>query len=383
MKDLEKISNSTTRKHNKLLGTQRTVGDEAVENALAIGKQYRQNMTVPEESYLKLTSIETLLLSVVCSQGIPTWQENWEDVVGLVSSEIELHIDFTWNETAGILEAAAEFWYGMLSERISKLEESGEVVNQLRTDLESRRLAVSESASLRKDPVKLARKVIMLLEAVRQHCAGLLRSARKNDLRIGATVLNWNTIHLTKWSQSLGIFSDGSAISQFAIGLKPDIPPSSLFSEKACLTIFCQISQQTRLRNLYLKYNEDIFFKDMLPRVVKMCDSDKKQWEGRPSWWCSKQNDDARLISGVLLYGYGGFEAVVSMDIRFSSLSLDSNVRFDRLVAQERLDALTRELSGVDDRLQSRLMRERQQKERKNRSLNKQVGIDVFFHPRK
>jgi hypothetical protein len=386
-KDVALSNQVTPVKHKKMRLIQTTTGDTAVNTALFIGKQNRRNESIPNVSYLKLTSIETLILSVLCSQGIPVWQENWHESLGLECTQMESY-QLTWNEIANILEGAAEAWHDMTAENIANLKDTTDVSHPLISELENRRLVLSEAKLLSNDPVKFARKVIMLLEALRVHGTSTLRGGHKKDFTVGAKVLNWSASNMINWAQCLGIFINGKVVSQYAIGLRPDIIPSAFFSEKGCLTMFSQISQQSRLRSLYLKYSEDELMNKMLPKAVKKCDSHKNEWANRPFWWNAKDKDDERLVSGILTYGYGGFDAMVKKDTRFSSVAMKKNSHFDRFTAQMRLDSLTRELSSIDDRTESmKLINERKQSlfctrmdhDLKIRSLNRQIGIDSFF----
>lgn len=371
-------------KHKKTRGIQTTAGDAAVNTALFIGKQNKRNESIPNISYLKLTAIETLILSVLCSQGIPVWQENWHESLGLECTQTESY-QLTWNEIANVLEGAAEAWHGMASRNIENLKGTEEVSHQLISELENRRLVLSEAKVLQNEPVKLARKVIMLLEALRIHGASTLRGGHKKEFILGSKVLTWCANDMVKWAQCLGVFIAGKVASQYAVGLRPDIIPSAFISEKGCLDIFSQISQQTRLRSIYLKYSEEEFMNKMLPKAVKRCDSYKNEWADRPSWWSTKHKDDERLVSGILTYGYGGFDVMINKDNRFSSTKVKNHSYFDRFTAQVRLDTVTRELSSIDDRAESmKLINERSRMdiELKSKSLNRQIGIDSFFSRR-
>ena len=55
-------------------------GDTAINRALSIGRRKVQKNSEHEEdvSFLKLTTIEVLLMSVICSQGIPIFNDDWE-----------------------------------------------------------------------------------------------------------------------------------------------------------------------------------------------------------------------------------------------------------------------------------------------------------------
>ena len=394
-----KKSPNKSKEKRKPRGVESTTGDAAVNKALSIGKCIERNLPIPNDSYLKLTSIETLMLSVLCSQGMPICEDNWRSVLDEEFDDDESYA-LTWFQTGSVLEAAAETWYGMTAGRVARARENAEIVSdQLAAELISRQMVYNEAGSLRQNPSSLAKKAIMLVQALRLHTGNRLKGANRRETTIGMRTLQWSSNHMVKWSQGLGIFFDGKVLSNTVIAARPDIIPAAFVDEKGCAAIYSQIVQQSRLRSLYLKYEEDALFK-MLPKAVKMCDANEGEWEDRPSWWDNAHDgsttDDESLIAGILQYGYGGFDEMVRQDERFADISLVSSedTHFDRLSAQKRLDCLTRELGAIDDKTESiRLVNERKQNpsvarlENGTRPLSSanavQVGIDAFFMPKK
>jgi hypothetical protein len=288
----------------------------------------------------------------------------------------------------------------MTASRLAQAKNNDDDIPQsLEAELEGRQLVYSEAANLRQDPVSLAKKAIMLIQALRMNSGNRLKGTNKRDTNIGLRTLQWSSNHLVKWSQYLGIFIDGKVLHNTVIGARPDIIPTAYVDEKGCAAIYSQIVQQTRLRALYLKYNEDEFFNKMLPRALRYCDANEKEWEDKPSWWGDDQNsptgDDESLICGILQYGYGGFDEMTRQDERFSEYSntASGDEHFDRWSAQKRLDCVTRELGAIDDTSESmRLLNERKHNSAMGRkdssdtnysSNSVQVGIDAFFAPKK
>lgn len=370
--------------------------------ALSIGKYPERNITIPKDNYLRLTSIETLMLSVLCSQGMPICDDNWRSVLDEDMDEDET-FSLSWPQTGCVLEAAAETWYNMTASRVDKAKTNGEEISSsLAAEMKGRQLVYSEATNLRENPVNLAKKAIMLIQAVRNHTGKKLKSANKKDTAIGMRTLQWNSNHMVKWSQSLGIYFNGKVLSNTVLAAKPKVTPSAFFDQKGCAAVYSQIVQQTRLRALYVKYEEKEIHEKMLPKALKNCDANgNEEWIDRPSWWGNDPNsplaDDKSLIWGILQYGYGGFDEMIRMDERFSEFCTKetgvADTQFDRLSAQQRLNCLTREIGAIDDTLESmRLINERKQNpsvgrienNMKNSSANAvQVGIDAFFAPQK
>ena len=297
------------------------------------------------------------------------------------------------------MEIAAETWYGMTAGRISSKKKKGlEIPEALRVQLEERQFVYAEATNLLEDnPINIAKKAIMLLQAVRLNTGNRLKGTNKKDTGIGSRTLQWGSNHLLKWSQSIGVFVDGKILHKTVVSCKPDVTPAAYFDEKGCASIFSQIVQQTRLRALSLKYDEAEFFTRMLPRALKYCDANEREWEDRPSWWGNshvRSDDDQSLIWGILEYGYGGFDEMIRQDERFAKFASKGSKTeiFDRWAAQKRLDRLTRELSAIDDTTESmRLLNERKNGTSLSRKENSdksqpvntvQVGIDAFFAPK-
>jgi len=385
---------SKTKKKKKSRGLENTAGDAAINKALSIGKYLERNIPIPPENFFRLASIETLLLSVLCSQGMPICDENWQTAINSDFDDNETYA-LSWYQTGSVLEAAAETWFSMTDNRIKRARQKGnEVSIQLQRELQCRQLVYSEASKLRQCPTDLAKKAIMLVEALRLDSGNKLKGSNKKDIRLGMRTLQWSSNHMIRWGQVLGVFLDGRIIPNSVIANRPAIVPIALVDEKGCAAIYSQIVQQSRLRTVYLKYEGDLFSK-MLAKAAKKCDANESDWEDRPSWWCNEPDmptkDDENLICGILQYGYGGFDEMVSLDERFLDYELEAegDVRFDRLSAQARLDCLTRELSAIDDTAESlRLINSRKQNSHMGRvnsgtAYSTQVGIDAFFVPKK
>merc|ERR1712048_265360 len=90
---------------------------------------------------------------------------------------------------------------------------------------------------------------------------------------------------------------------------------AAYLEKKGCRAIYLQVSQQTRLRSLFLKYNTKQI-SEMLTEASKSFQSSGEVWETRPSWWEINNDDlsgkyDITLLSGVLRYGFGGFDEMI------------------------------------------------------------------------
>ena len=153
---------------------------------------------------------------------------------------------------------------------------------------------------------------------------------------------------------------NGKVLSNTVIAARPEISPAVYLDDKGSAHIYCQILHQTRSRALCLKYDEGELVK-ALPKAIKSSAS-KDEWLDQPSWWGkgdgdlessnASTTDDENLISGILQYGFGGFDKMVRQEeifLKCTSTPKSRSSPFNRLSAQHRLDCLTRELGAIDD----------------------------------
>eukprot|EP00957_Ditylum_brightwellii_P059327 4503636-Ditylum_brightwellii.AAC.1 len=81
----------------------------AINRALAAGTKIGEGAQTQNnyESLLLLTTMETLLLSVICFQGLPMWEENWESLI-------------SWHRMGHVMETAAKFWHDSAVQNLSQ-----------------------------------------------------------------------------------------------------------------------------------------------------------------------------------------------------------------------------------------------------------------------
>ena len=137
---------------------------------------------------VELTAIETLILSCVCSQGIPIWNENFSpfvtgdkniDIVPPENAELSL----CWTGLGKILVSAAKEWQACSTMKVEALQAEYEkyddeeetpdkliaqrnLANAIRID-DCKSIAVDQASEYALEPHILASKTIMLLERLR------------------------------------------------------------------------------------------------------------------------------------------------------------------------------------------------------------------------
>lgn len=337
---------------------------------------------------LKLTSTEILILTVLASQGLPVYSEDWTSLVcsdALLSDDADLGLDefkIYFSAMGGVMQAAAEVWLGVANKKLQAEILLHSDVNQisekdqskiaiLTKDRDAKEMTLTEAKAFHNDPSSFAKKCIMLLEAIRKNMGPVdlqyagekkIRQLNKSENGLGTKVLNWLSKDLQRWAAPLGVVDKaGKVLSQTSITSANDHPQSydaALMTKRDCRTVFIQIAQQTRLRSIFTKNKQERLSTELIPKVLKKSSFAATEWEDRPSWWnaskdedCSCQ-DDLDLLIGILDYGYGGFDSLLQHEYSFSQrLAADDEEakKFTRSSAQVRINHLTRELHAIDE----------------------------------
>lgn len=133
---------------------------------------------------LRLTSTEILTLTVLASQGLPVFSDDWSSLVGSDSMVLDEDEDgkeedfrIYFSAMGGVMQAAAEVWANIATKKLQtemeKLtnitEKDKEKIAVLQKDKISKDMTLNEAQAYNDDPLSFAKKCIMLLEAIRKH----------------------------------------------------------------------------------------------------------------------------------------------------------------------------------------------------------------------
>lgn len=342
------------------------------------------------EECLHLTSTEILMLTVLSSQGLPVYTDNWGGSVtnkSLVEDYNECDEDefrICFPTMTHVMCAAADVWLSIASKKLQKamedttkeLSEKDKVkISILKKDHDAKQMTLCDSKEYSTDPVLFAKKCIMLLEAIRKKMGPVdiqyagdkkTRQLNKSENGLGTKVLNWFSRDLQKWAVSLGAVDNaGNIKSVTSISPAKDHPQAfdaALMTKRDCRTVYIQVAQQTRLRSIFTKNSTERLSNELLPRVLSQSSFVATEWDNCPSWWnentvegsCCYCQDDFDLLSGILDYGYGGFDALLlhnySFCRRLASGGEEESSAFTRSTAQVRINHLTRELHANIER---------------------------------
>ena len=329
--------------------------------------------------YLELTALETLLLTVVCSQGLPVWTNDWVDLV-LPSDGVQPEIQgfgfqnaISWHGMGYVFESAASVWYEAAKAKVDhyrlNFEEiyaqypDGDQVKErekkrlevLEWELKSRKVALAVARNYNNDSLALAKKTIMLLEVIRSRMGNVdskrgtnvtkIRKQNKSEFGLGPIVLHWLSKEIERWAESLELTDvsgrpiaysaidyaeEGSGSSSPCGGLGGDsgasgggqdlLKPAALMDKKGCRHLMIQIAQQTRIRSIWLK-NGEAGIKKKLLRAAKSCNDLDDHWTDQPSWWGDKRTiyHDLMMMDSLLQSGYSGIEDKMSAGVKVSN----------------------------------------------------------------
>ena len=240
-------------------------------------------------------------------------------------------------------------------------------------DVDAKTLTKEEAISYSKDPHMFAKRVIMLLEALRKHMGPVdlqyagekkIRTLNKSENGLGTKVVHWMSKEMQRWAEPLEIL-DSTGNVHFKTSITPAKDHSqsydaAIMTKRDCRTIFIQIAQQTRLRSIFIKNDINRLETELIPKVLKQASFTCTEWEDRPSWWNSVRDesycncqDDVDLLIGILDFGYGGFDGLLEHDFSFCSQLSEGPEEemkaFTRSAVQCRINHLTRELHALDD----------------------------------
>ena len=376
----QKNSMSATTKTKK---EDSAVGDRAL--ARAMTKCFDRNTggpgrVLPEghSTDLELTAIETLIISVVCSTGLPITDVGSDEEISP-----ENNLSLSWVGLGSVLAAAAKEWHEVAAAKVEACQEEYTKYEEQESDSqpksrarknlanaikieEVKELAASQAADYSDDPIILAKKTIMLIERLRRkmgHSAGgHTKSAKKGNYYLGPKVFDFLSTQLGEWAASLDIVDASSkTLSYTAADFYHDLPVderervevTTHLNKQDCRQLLIQITLISRLRSLILKYSKD----ELLTRVEKAARNlVGEPWEAQPSWWTSggesPSHNDALLLESLVEFGFGGL-----MSQRIFSATGDDNalasltaLGVTKASVQQRANQLCQELHDAERR---------------------------------
>lgn len=369
-------------------------GDKALTRAIA--KCYDKNNGGPGRvspeghvSDLELTAIETLIISVVCSQGLPVWTENMSSLLVVDAVETsgenpqENSLTLSWIGLGSILSSAARDWHETAARKVDACQQEYDkhedksdesqpktrarknLVNAIRI-AEIKETAAGQAAEYAEDPSILAQKTVMLIERLRRKmgnpAGGHTKSSKKVNHWLGPKCFDFLSSQLGQWANTLDIVDGkGDTLSYTAADFYHDLPDeerehvevAATLNKMDCRSLCIQITSVLRLRSLFMQYSKEVL-KEKIDRAAKATKT-QDSWESQPDWWRVPENPshhDALLAESIVEYGFCGVlenaRGFGPPDKAASGQTSLKDLGLTKVIIQQRINQLARELHDIE-----------------------------------
>ncbi|CAB9496158.1 CHD3-type chromatin-remodeling factor PICKLE [Seminavis robusta] len=333
---------------------------------------------------LELTAMETLILTCVCSIGIPVWAENMsshfagEESKDPVDPSTQNELTLFWTGLGKVLISAAKEWHeGAVAkveayqagyDRFEDKEESTAKMKARRKlataiQLESvKELARAQAKEYAADPPIFAKKTVMLVERLRRKMGLQVGGSKKTTNQgLGPKIFDYIEEQLGLWAKNLDIVDDHDrTLSYTAADFFHDLPEEerdeleviTYLNKQDCKMLLIQITLLTRLRSLFIKHPKG----ELSTRIATAAKNCKvgDSWDDQPAWWGTTDDGpihDVRLLEGLVEFGFGGVldnargfgppsETQAQRSLRDNEFTLNK--------VQQRANQLTRELHNLE-----------------------------------
>jgi uncharacterized protein GlcG (DUF336 family) len=293
--------------------TTKTSGEKAFE--LATKRAHTRNSEVDAETMIDLTEIETMILLIICSHGLPVWCDAGSStslgVSGASPAGSATHgakHTITWLSVGRALTNLAQGYVRKAAEKARKAHKEFERAKEAEREkaqaiaVEAERVFVSKETAADQateyaaDPETLAKKTVMMLEKLRRHMGPVgvtPKSIIGAENGLGAKIMIWAGKEIERWAQSLQLVDDKNCpLAYTAVDFLEDIPEeersgveiSTVFDKKGCRNVLSQIASVSRIRSVYVEYK----YEDLIPKIEKANTNliaAGDVWEQRPEWW--------------------------------------------------------------------------------------------------
>jgi hypothetical protein len=316
----------------------KTSGEKAFE--VAMKRAQTRKSEIDSETMIDLTEIETLILQIICSQGLPVWRDEC-NTLSLGASDGSsadntapgAKYTTTWLSVGRSLTTLAQICVKKAAEKAKKARKEYEKAKESDKEkaeaiaLESeyvfvgRETAAEQATEYAADPETLAKKTIMMLEKLRRHMVpvSLTQNAiRSSDNGLGAKIVLWLAKEIERWSISLNLVDDKNCpLAYSAVDFLEDLSEeeksgveiATVFDKKGCRNVLSQVASVSRIRSVYMEYSyEDLLAK--IEKATKNLVASGDVWEHKPDWWGppsqpqGSTGHDSLLLERLLSSGY-------------------------------------------------------------------------------
>jgi len=289
----------------------------------------------------------------------------------------------SWFMMGQVLEAAANVWFQSAQKKLKDKKSTFARVHvgsppenearrtaerkiiALEEDVKRKRVCLAIASDYNQNPMKLAKKCIMLLDRIRSKMGPVDLKRGTTDIRkrppsengLGTGVLCWMQQEVGRWATSLGVVNYlGQVVNLTAVDFADESEgcDESLFSVAAimeqvdCRAVFAQIAQQSRVRAIFLK-KKPVSVGGLVNTAAELCRSSEDDWVDQPEWWGGPEKHDFMLLDALLEYGYSGIQEALDSFVP-ELLTGDGHIIPVKLATsslQYRTNQLTRELHKI------------------------------------
>jgi hypothetical protein len=273
---------------------------------------------------LDLTEIETLILSAVCTHGLPVQSmanlpldvisqesKHWSSL-GLYVNKIAGTQARRANEKLAKLASEFDSFKGM--NQNAKTSQFKAIIlsnmQKAKIMLRSKQEVLRQSSDYLSNPDHFAKKCILLLAKIQESIAAFAPHDSKLEQGLGSKVMEWVKMEICLWARKLELIADnGQPLAFTAIDFVDDIPENdritieiySSFDKHACWSAMGQLALISRLRSICTFYNGSRL-REKLDSAANSLVATGHAWEKLPNGWDA--SSDIVLLQRLAKFGF-------------------------------------------------------------------------------
>jgi hypothetical protein len=274
--------------------------ESAGERAIGIAQAMKRAEAFSAADSLEMSHLETLILSVLCSHGLPVWTPDAHTKSFVTLPTFAKRLDWTWYGFASVLKQKANS-SGWKKNSTRGSGQPMEVID---------RMAANAAIEYQREPRELAAKTIMLMEKLRRHGnASTSTSQRKQYSGLGMRVPLWLDRELSRWAMTLEIadptgrpvpFSSAEFLAEHAEYKEaPAVVATAAFDPQLADDVVDQVALLTRLRSVFVK-TKGHEIQAKIEGAIKKAEAAGESWEDKPSGWDSRDKYST-IVREILL----------------------------------------------------------------------------------
>jgi hypothetical protein len=307
----------------------KTLGERAIEAARKkLFETFSANPNPQPDAFMYLTEVETLIVTIATSHGLPVWVDDWQKLFRNKPSASNSRI-FSWHDFYILLTEVADKRVDEYKKRVIRIEK--ELKASLASEVQD--ITAQRSIQLQYDSAKdefnssvlafeqieeyqgeldnLAKKTIMLLAKIHVMMEVPANSTTTTLDGVGHDVVVWMKGEVRRWAESFELLGDdGKPLAYTAVEFLNEVPEedrttievSTVFDGRNCYWVAAQSASSTRLRSLLNALPDIDILRHHLDDGTVSSTQETTTWPKKPSDWTTAS--DVTLLWRLLTYGY-------------------------------------------------------------------------------